>query len=101
MELDELTPTHFEPLVGERFTVTGAGDAGAGEAVALELVAVERLPPHSLRAEPFSVSFRGPRTAPLPQQILPLEHPALGRFELFLVPVAGDATTLTYQAIFN
>lgn len=101
MELDELSPAHFEALVGERFTVTGVVGATAEEPLALELVAVERLPPHSLRAEPFSVAFRGPRAPRLAQQIQPLEHPALGRLELFLVPVAGDEASVTYQAIFN
>ena len=105
MDLDALTPEHFEPLVGERFAVAteAGGVAGGGEPVPLqlELAAVERLLAHSHRSAPFSLAFRGPRQQLLPQRIYTLEHPRLGQLELFLVPIRGDAATVTYEAIFN
>lgn len=106
--LDPLLPAHFEPLLGERFALasaSGAGGApaegGEGRAGELELVAVEALPPHSHRAEPFSLTFRGPRELTLPQGTYRLAHPALGSLDVFLVPIRGAATTVDYQAIFN
>jgi hypothetical protein len=104
MDLAELTPEAFEPLVGERFTVVAPaaqGGAETAEPLALELTAVERLPPHRYRAAPFTLAFRGPRRQPLPQGTWTLGHPVLGNCELFLVPIGGDAATMTYEAIFN
>ena len=101
MELDQLTPEHFEPLVGERFAVAAGADGAVAGELALVLTAVERLPPHGHRAAPFSLAFRGGRTPVLPQQIHHLEHPRLGRLEVFLVPIRGDASGIVYEAILN
>lgn len=53
------------------------------------------------KREPFSLLFRAAtRELQLPQQIHPLEHPQLGRLELFMVPLGPDATGMRYEAIF-
>ena len=49
----------------------------------------------------FSLQFRGPQQPMLPQRIYALEHDALGRFDLFIVPIERDAQGLKYQAVFN
>jgi len=49
----------------------------------------------------FSLLFRGPLQPLLPQQIYPVEHAALGSFDLFIVPIQRDAQGLKYQAVFN
>jgi hypothetical protein len=49
----------------------------------------------------FSLLFRGPRQPLLAQQIYPVEHDRLGRFDLFIVPVKRDAQGLYYEAVFN
>ena len=49
----------------------------------------------------FSLLFRGPLQPLLPQQIYPVEHDRLGRFDLFIVPVKRDAQGLYYEAVFN
>jgi|SRR5579864_2959392 len=49
----------------------------------------------------FSLLFRGPQQPLLPQQIYPVEHDRLGRFDLFIVPVRRDAQGLYYEAVFN
>ena len=49
----------------------------------------------------FSLVFLGPHQPLLPQRIYPLEHHALGRLDLFIVPIRRDAQGLQYQAIFN
>ena len=49
----------------------------------------------------FSLLFRGPLQPLLPQQIYPVEHDRLGRFDLFIVPVKRDAHGLYYEAVFN
>ena len=75
----------------------------AGTLVPVELIveSVESLPPHRLRALPFSVMLCGPRNPPLPQATYALRHPRLGAIELFLVPVGQDAKTTRYEATFN
>lgn len=49
----------------------------------------------------FSIVFRGPSTPMLPQRMYALRHPALGGFDLFIVPVGHDQTGLLYEAVFN
>ena len=94
--LDQLLPADFEALLGERFTVVqNEGDLG------LELVNVRPLPRHGGRQEPFALLFRGPRQPLLPQRIHLLAHLRTGQLSVFLVPVAGTADAVEYEAIFN
>ena len=51
--------------------------------------------------ERFSVFFQGSGDRALPQGIYPLEHEAMGPFELFLVPVAQTEAGYQYEAVFN
>lgn len=51
--------------------------------------------------ERFSVFFYGPEDRMLPQGVYPLEHEAMGAFELFLVPVAKNEAGYQYEAVFN
>jgi len=52
--------------------------------------------------EKFSLLFCGPRLPVLAQDTHVFEHPALGRFELFIVPVrTKDPSRRYYQAVFN
>jgi hypothetical protein len=37
----------------------------------------------------------------LEQQIFALEHPELGQFDLFLVPIAQTEDGITYEAVVN
>ena len=64
-----------------------------------KLPAAAGQPPRS--REPFSLLFRGPLDVVLPQRIYPLEHPDMGRFELFLVPIGPDAEGMRYEAVFS
>ena len=92
---DELTQTIFAPHVGSSFRVH-AGDS------ALELTLVEvsdvRVSP---RAEVFSLEFHGPAASPLPQAEYQFDHPIVGEFALFIVPVGRDDDALHYEAVFN
>ncbi|HET9650808.1 MAG TPA: hypothetical protein VFP36_01390 [Usitatibacter sp.] len=74
---------------------------GALVAVALTVESVRPLPPHRLRDAPFSMILCGPCEPALPQATYALRHPRLGTIEVFLVPVAQDATTRRYEATFN
>src|SRR5437764_14080846 len=51
--------------------------------------------------ERFSVFFKGPADILLPQHVYTLEHEQMGTFDIFLVPVARDASGCRYEAVFN
>jgi len=51
--------------------------------------------------ENFALLFKGPANRILPQKIYRFESPALGGFELFVVPTDQDAAGIQYQATFN
>ena len=96
---DELKADDFAGRLGETF-VAHAGD---GATLAIELVEVERLAAaqEGMR-EGFSLGFLGPAgDVYLPQATWPLEHPALGRHDVFLVPLGPVEGRMQYQAVFT
>ena len=56
--------------------------------------------PESIR-EPFSLAFVAGRPLRLPQATYQMRHPRLGEMELFLVQVAADQNSSTFEAVFN
>jgi len=70
----------------------------------LELVEVKGYPsgPNEQGGmERFSIFFTGPGDIKLPQHVYQLDHERMGEFEIFLVPVSGDAKGFRYEAVFN
>jgi len=68
--------------------------------IPLELLSVSDLR-ETPRQRMYSLIFRGPLEMPFPQGSFPLEHDAMGRAILFLVPVAREADGFRYEAVFN
>ena len=101
--LETFTVDTFAPRLGEAFDMRLAGQA----LPALTLIAATALPEHPLRdgqparRSPFTLIFRGPYAPLLPQRTYQLAHPALGTFDLFLVPIGPDREGLCYEAVFN
>ncbi len=94
---DELTLESFSPHVGSVFLLRD------GEAdTPLTPVAADALPapPGDRGRPPFSSSFMGRRSRSHPQETVTFEHDAMGRLEMFIVPVGQDARHTRYQAIF-
>lgn len=56
--------------------------------------------PESAR-EPFSLTFLGRAGLRLPQHIYKMRNATLGEMEIFLVQIAADQTSSTFEAIFN
>ena len=79
--------------------------AAHGAPLALELIEVEDLGVErgatSPRGRPFSLIFRGPAGTYLPQRIYSIEHPTLGRLDLFLVPIGPGQGGMCYQVVFS
>jgi len=55
----------------------------------------------TVEMETFSLAFRGSAERPLAQGMYRFEHERLGTFDLFIVPIAADRETYTYEAVFN
>jgi uncharacterized protein DUF6916 len=98
--LDKLTVGDFQGRMGETFRAETPGGV-----VAFVLTEAKDLAGRSAsdgsRRIPFSLVFRGPLAPVLPQKIYALENEALGRLEIFLVPIGPDAESMRYEAIFN
>lgn len=105
--LEHFTTETFAARVGETFQffpdgavgvptrlveVTPLGGSATGSAVGAGPVG---------RGQAFSLVFRTARDVRVPQRIYRLEHPALGTFELFLVPIGPDAEGMRYEAVFT
>ena len=104
VELAELTLARLQPLVGSAFTVA----LGAPWDLHLLLTEVSPLSPATTFSgatrAPFRLIFQGPAQPVHPQQTLPLDHPELGRVEIFLVPigpVGPGNPSMQYEAIFT
>ena len=97
LQLDQLQPEDFEPLLGQSLTIEIPGST-----LACELTQLRRLQPHSVRANPpFALTHRGPRNWPLGQGTYPLLHPEHGRVDRFMVPMGPDSVGLCYEITFN
>ncbi len=94
--VDVLSREQFAACLNSSFSLDWAGGPGLD----LQLTQVS-----DLRATPkqeiFSILLRGPADRLLPQGIYNLAHQRMGRFDLFLVPVARDGDGAYYEAVFN
>jgi hypothetical protein len=109
--LAELRSSHFLPLLHQTFQISSdpaESPAGVptGASLPAELIQVDVLgtdPPASVRRAPFSLIFRASEPKVLPQRIYRIEHPALGRLEIFLVPLGADppGSGMRYEAVFG
>ena len=95
-DLSELRSKSFIDHLHTSFSVEDTGAAP----VALRLIQVNEpaTPPH---IEFFSLFFEGPAAPRLPQRIYRVQHEKMGSFDLFLTAVAGDASSITYEAVFH
>jgi hypothetical protein len=96
--LDKLTIDDFKDRVGEAFTAT----AGEGRALTLTLTSVDGLEPRpDAERTPFSLKFRDEAPDHVPQQTVALQHPEMGGFDLFVVPLGPGPDGMRYEAIFT
>jgi hypothetical protein len=94
----QLTKATFEPYVNTVFRISDGT-----KVVRSTLVSVADMGPVPDRKqagrECFVIKFKG--TRPLAQNTYRIEHDALGKFELFLVPAGRDRKGSYYQAVIN
>jgi hypothetical protein len=101
--LEQLTYDDFSKAVNSKFRVW----VDPQNSLELELseVTTPRIStaggPKAAAYENFALNFAGPADKLLPQRIYNFESTALGRFELFIVPIACTPSGAQYQATFN
>jgi hypothetical protein len=99
--LEDFTAPMFSELVGDPFRLL----LDDGSVLELELVSVTPTPtnPNEIerRRTPFSILFRGPQEPVLPQRTYAFENETLGRFEMFIVPIGPDESSMQYEAVFS
>ncbi len=95
----------FEPLSRESFSahvnsVFKISDQQSPTSIDAKLIEVTE-GASSSEVEQFSILFHGPAEPMLSQQTYSLEHPEMGSFDLFLVPIIADQNGAQYEAVFN
>jgi hypothetical protein len=60
-----------------------------------------RTAPEGALRDPFTLTFSGPPELRLPQGIYRLNNTQLGEMEIFLVQIAADQASSTFEAVFN
>jgi hypothetical protein len=95
-DLAELSVGDFSPHLETMFDMHAPGGN-----IALRLADVAPGGESRRSAGAFSLLFVAPAGPWLPQAIYPLEHPALGTMEIFLVPIGPVPGGNGYQAVFT
>jgi len=96
--LESLTADVFSARIGDRFRLHVTPD----HAIEVELIEATVLGSRPGKGRtPFSILFRGPMTPVLPQRIYPMDHDAMGRLDIFLVPIGPRDGGMAYEAIFT
>lgn len=94
-----LTFESFSPHLNSIFAL------GVGESmVEMTLTQATKQPVHpfpGMMREPFSLIFRSGNQVVLPQRLYPFKHDAMGKLDIFIVPIGRDPQGVVYQAVFN
>lgn len=93
---NDLTRDRFAEQLNTDFLIRFTPEAS----MAAELVEVSELRQKG-KQESYSLVFRAPLDAPVLQQMFAVEHPELGVFELFLVPIGKNDRGVEFEAVFN
>jgi hypothetical protein len=100
LDLEKLTRTDFEPLIGNDFEITDSG--GNSARVRLAEVHVWSGEAHANEARhPFTLRFVGDARLRVPQQIYRVEHATLGVMEVFLVQTGASNRGAEIEAVFS
>jgi hypothetical protein len=98
LELDKVECAQFAACLNQDFEIaTGAAPLVLQLSDARPLLGSHRV----AGREPFSLVFRGPAQMRLPQGIYKMNHAQLGEMEIFLVQIAADKTSSSFEAVFN
>jgi len=94
--LADLVVADFEPRQGETFTLRAPD-----RALELELMQIKKLGESGRAGGAFSLLLRGKPGPYLPQATYPIDHPALGTLDMFIVPIGPVPGGNGYEIIFT
>lgn len=103
MPLEKLTFQTFAGQLNTTFHVA----LPDGALLPLQLIEATKGTPQQAKAtgiiyEHFSLLFAGPLQPVLEQRIHSFQHPRIGQFDVFIVPVvSNDPSGMRYECIFN
>lgn len=98
-ELHLLDASDFQPYVGEQFRILFS-EQDAQEAILESVTPLGGYTP--LTRGPFAITLQtDQQTKHYQQAIYTIEHPALGSFIIFLVPVGVRGKGMQYEAVFS
>jgi len=94
--VDQLTYTVFSENLNSTFRI----HLSTEKSLDVELTEITE---HMIsdRQERFSLFFRGPLDAFVPQATYRFEHEKMGPFDLFIVPIGKTTQGFLYEAVFN
>ena len=97
LQLDKVRSEQFAGCLNQDFAIILSDGA-----LLLQLSEVRPLGkrPESLR-DPFALTFLGRPGLRLPQAIYKMRNMQMGEMEIFLVQVAADQISSTFEAVFN
>ncbi len=103
---DKLTSADFSAHLNQTFKIHYHSDKILEARLILEVELIE-VAEYSekwagpSKRRPFSILFRGPKDANLPQGVYKIEQDKMGTVELFLVPIMPDEKGSFYESVFN
>ncbi|HEY2507675.1 MAG TPA: hypothetical protein VGI58_14260 [Streptosporangiaceae bacterium] len=118
-DLTTLTAGDFEAVVGSDFTVikqawgqsstaapsTRPENTAGAAPIGPMTISLGRVVPMATRVSghrlAFSLRFHGPADPALGQGIHRLAHAQMGELDIFLVPIAADQYSRSYEAVFG
>jgi hypothetical protein len=97
LDLAKVQCADFAPCVNQDFVI-----ATSAAPLVLQLSSAQphEAPEAAMRVS-FTLTFRGPPPLRLPQGIYKLSNAQLGEMEIFLVQIAADQKSSTFEAVFN
>jgi len=97
LDLAKVQCADFAPCVNQDFEV-----ATSGAPLLLQLFDARPRERHpGMTRDPFTLTFHGPPPLRLPQGIYKMSNAKIGEMEIFLVQIAADETSSTFEAVFN
>jgi Domain of unknown function (DUF6916) len=97
LDLAKVRCADFAACVNQDFEI-----ATQGAPLVLQLFEARlRDAPEGAERDPFTLTFRGPPPLRLPQGIYRMNNAQLGEMEIFLVQIAADENSSTFEAVFN
>jgi hypothetical protein len=98
LELDKVRCEQFAPCLNQDFEITTSAGPLVLQLFEARLTGTAH---NEGTREPFTLTFRGAPKLRLSQAIYKMTNAQLGEMEIFLVQIAADQTSSTFEAVFN